>query len=233
MWLAAIFFALPASALLVRLLLGVHIAAGSIALLAGLVPILGRKGGRWHVRAGRLYTACMGVVAATAVALSAVQPLTQGRLFLAGVAVLSFYLGFTGWRAARRHSAAPTTLDKALAAGALVVGVVMISAGLRLPAILSAFFGGILCLFAGLDTWQAVSFRFAAPPHPWMLRHFTRLGGSYISATTAFIVVNLGRWLPADSPAWLGLAGWLLPTFIGSYLIARTVRQRRAQLPVS
>ena len=223
------FFSLPASALPIRLLLGLHIAAGTTALLAGLVPMLGRKGGPAHVRAGRLYTYCMLVVAATAVALCGLQPLTLSRLFLTGIAVLSFYLSFSGWRAARRHSATLARPDQLLAGTALLVGLLMVGAGIRLHAVLFAFFGGLICVFAGLDTRQSFWPRHADQPVPWVLRHFTRMGGSYISAFTAFVVVNIGRWLPEGAPAWTGLAAWMAPSFLGGFLIFRTVRRYRAR----
>ena len=65
---------------------------------------------------------------------------------------------------------------------------------------------------------------------PWLLRHLTRMGGSYISATTAFVVVNLGRWLPAGAPSWAGLVGWIAPTIVGSLLIGWAVRGYKAKL---
>ncbi|GAA3995325.1 hypothetical protein GCM10022408_02200 [Hymenobacter fastidiosus] len=225
------FFALPATALPVRLLLGLHIAAGTAALLIGLVPMLSRTGGGAHVRAGRLYTVCMVAVAATAGGLCVLQPLTLGRLFLTGIALLSFYLSFSGWRAARRRSVQLPTSDIVLAGIAVAVGLGMVAAGVWLGAVLFAFFGALICVFAGLDTWHGV--RRAGPatgPAAWVLRHVTRMGGSYISAATAFIVVNLGRWLPAGAPSWAGLAGWLAPTFIGSFVILRAVRRYRARL---
>ena len=222
-------FTLPASALPVRVLLSLHIAAGTTALLAGLVPMLSRKGGSWHVRAGRLYVYCMIAVALTAVGLCLLQPLTLGRLFLTGIAVLSFYLSFSGWRAARRRSATLARPDQLLAVVALLVGVLMVGTGLRLHAVLFAFFGGLICLFAGLDTRQSLRPRTTGQAEPWVFRHFTRLGGSYISAFTAFIVVNAGRVLPTDAPVWMGTATWIAPTIIGSILIARTVRYYRAK----
>ena len=224
------FFALPATSLFIRLVLGAHITAGTIALLAGLVPMLGRKGGSMHVQVGRVYTYCMVAVALTAVLLCVFQPLTQGRLFLTGVAVLSFYLSFTGWRAARRHSAVLQVDDLALGAGSSVVGLFMIVAGVWLQAVLFAFFGGLICLFAGLDTWRGLRAQQVGSPEPWIFRHFIRMGGSYISAATAFIVVNLGHWLPAEAPHWLGLAGWIAPTLLGAVLISRTVRRYRARM---
>lgn len=223
-------FSLPATAPAVQLALYTHIATGSLALLVGLVPMLGRKVGPMHVRAGRLYVYCMLVVAVSAVALCALQPLVLRRLFLAGVAVLSFYLSFSGWRAARRHSAVLPAGEVVVAALALLVGLGMVGTGILLGAVLFAFFGGLTCLFAGLDTYRGLRPAAAvAGPAAWLIRHFTRMGGSYISAFTAFIVVNLGRWLPADAPAWLSLAGWIAPTVVGTALISATVRRYRAQ----
>ncbi|WP_375437825.1 DUF2306 domain-containing protein [uncultured Hymenobacter sp.] len=226
----ALFFALPATSLFIRLLLGAHIAAGTIALLAGLVPMLGHKGGSLHVRVGRLYTYCMMAVAVTAVLLCVFQPLTQSRLFLTGVAVLSFYLSFTGWRAARRRSAVLPAADLALGAISSLVGLLMVGTGLWLQAIIFAFFGGLICLFAGLDTWRGLRAQPVLSLEPWLFRHFIRMGGSYISAATAFIVVNVGHWLPTEAPHWLRLVGWLAPTLLGSFLISRTVRRYRARL---
>ena len=228
--LASIFFALPPTAHLVRLVLAAHIAAGATALLAGLVPMLGRKGGRWHVRGGRVYTGCMVAVAATATLLCVFQPLTLGRLFLTGIAVLSFYLSFTGWRAARRRSGTLAQPDQVLALVSLLVGGLMVGTGLRLHAVLFAFFGGLLALFAGLDAWQSWHPRPAAQAGPWIFRHFIRLGGSYISAVTAFLVVNMDRWLPAAAPDWASLAVWMAPTFVGGFLIGRTVRSYKTRL---
>ncbi|MBC7446850.1 MAG: DUF2306 domain-containing protein [Hymenobacteraceae bacterium] len=220
-----------------------HIGAGAVALFAGLVPILGRKGGALHRRAGRVYVGAMIIVALTALVLTALLPLTGGRLFLTGIAFLSFYLSFTGWRAARRRvrsvgkqflpkqfklfgqklfGLAP--LDTALALGTLLVGLLMVGAGLYWRDLLFSFFGGLILLFAGRDAYSA--FRATPPgqPEPWVFRHISRMGGSYITTFTAFLVVNLGHWLPASAPGWLDTAGWIVPSLIGTLLIRRAIR---------
>ncbi len=223
--LAALFFALPAAHPAVRLLLALHIAAGTLALLLGLVPMLGRKGSATHMRAGRFYVACMSTVAVSALLLCALQPLQMGRLFLAGIALFSFYLTYTGWQAARHRVGALRPADRPLAAVALLVGLGMAGAGVYLHGILFGVFGGLISLNAGLDLRQ--SLRPAAVAQPWLVRHLVRMGGSYIAAVTALVVVNLGHWLPAGAPNWLGLAGWLLPGLVGRFLIARAVRRYR------
>ena len=65
-----------------------HIAAGVLALSAGLVAMATEKGGRRHVRAGRTYVGSMAVVAMTALPLAAVD----ADYFLFSIAVFSGYL---------------------------------------------------------------------------------------------------------------------------------------------
>ena len=50
----------------------------------------------------------------------------------------------------------------------------------------------------------------------WASRHVRLMGGSYISLATAFLVVNVG-----------GPVAWVLPSLVGSPLIARAVRRAR------
>jgi uncharacterized membrane protein len=70
--------------------LATHIAAGFGAFLLAPVALATAKGGKQHKRWGMVYLWCMGVVAATALPMSLFRPV----LFLALVAVFSFYLAF-------------------------------------------------------------------------------------------------------------------------------------------
>ena len=206
------------------------IGAGAVALFAGLVPMLGRKGGRTHRRAGRVYVAAMVTVADTALVLTTLLPLTASRLFLTGIAVFSFYLSFSGWRAARRRTPTLTPADQALAIGTLLTGLAMIGAGIYWQAILFAFFGGLTSLFALKDVRTAFRTTPATQPEPWIFRHIARMGGSYIATFTAFLVVNLGHFLPASAPNWTHTAGWIAPSILGGMLIRRTIRAYRTRL---
>ncbi len=204
-----------------------HIGAGTVALFAGLVPILGRKGGSTHRRAGRVYVGAMVTVALTALMLTALLPLTTGRLFLTGIAFLSFYLSFTGWRVASRRGRNLSDIppaDRALALATVVVGLLMGGAGIYWHALLFGFFGGLILLFAGRDVYTAFRPVPTGKPEPWIFRHISRMGGSYIATFTAFLVVNLGHWLPATAPGWLDTAGWIAPSIVGTLLIRRAIR---------
>lgn len=210
-------------------LLILHIATGSIALLVGLIPMIARKGGRLHNRAGLIYVYCMIAVALSALLLCALQPFKMMRLFLTGIAVFSFYLSMTGWRATRQKKSGPTLPDKVLTFVTLLVSLAMISFGLYLLVqkgasffpILFTFFGVLTLTFAGRDV------QFMTRPTEkmhWFFQHFTRMGGSYIATFTAALVTNLPRLLPTNAPEWMVTAGWIAPSLVGGMLIGYTVR---------
>ena len=80
-----------------KVFLGVHIAAGASSFLLAPVALATAKGGKQHRRWGMVYLWSMGVVAATALPMALYRPV----LFLALVAVFSFYLAFSGYRVTR------------------------------------------------------------------------------------------------------------------------------------
>ena len=58
---------------MLKLILYVHIAGGSAALLSMFIPLISRKGGRTHRRSGWVFVAGMTIVSLTALALSAAR----------------------------------------------------------------------------------------------------------------------------------------------------------------
>src|SRR5882724_4238545 len=78
-----------------RILVLAHVAGGLLALVIALVPMVARKGGKWHVKAGQIYFWSMMWVMTSAVVLSCTKRFV---FFLLGVTVLSFYNTFTGVR---------------------------------------------------------------------------------------------------------------------------------------
>jgi uncharacterized membrane protein len=77
-----------------RSLLILHVGAGFSSFLLAPVALATAKGGRQHKRWGMVYLWSMGVVAATALPMALYRPV----LFLALVAVFSFYAAFSGYR---------------------------------------------------------------------------------------------------------------------------------------
>jgi uncharacterized membrane protein len=216
-------------------LLIIHIATGFTALLVGLIPMFSKKGSRLHNRAGLVYVYCMITVAITALLLCALQPFRMMRLFLTGIAIFSFYLSMTGWRATKQKKTGPTNSDRVLTYVTLAVSVLMVGFGVYLTIqngttffpILFTFFGGLTGVFAMQDVR-----RFVVQPTEkmhWLFQHFTRMGGSYIATFTAALVTNIGRIVPADAPDWIATTGWIVPSLLGGMLIGRTVRYYKAK----
>ena len=214
-----------------RVVLGLHIAAGSCAFVLAPVALLTAKGGKTHRRWGKVYFWSMAAVAATALTMAAYRPL----LFLGLVAIFSFYAAFVAYRvlgqkAAYRGEKVATALDWSAAvicftASALLAGFGLVRPqwvqGLGIPAMV---FGAIGMLIAGNAMWG-----FTHPPKEkmfWWYAHLQGMIGSYIAAWTAFLVVTVGPRI--HSPWWL----WVLPTAIGVPAIrATTVHYKKKFAP--
>lgn len=213
-----------------------HVGAGIIALLIGIVPMVVRKGSRLHNRAGLVYVYCMIAVAITALLLCLMQPFKLIRLFLTGIAVLSFYLCVSGWRATKQKRSSPGTFDRGLIYAALGAAAAMVAFGTYLLAIngplflpiVFTFFGVLMGRFALRDVR---ALRQPTEPMHWFYQHFTRMGGSYVATFTAAIVTNAHRFLPANGADWLLTFCWIAPSVLGGWLIGRTVvHYKRKQL---
>ncbi len=210
-----------ADPLWMKVLLGVHVAAGASSFLLAPVALATAKGGKQHKRWGMVYLWSMGAVAATALPMALYRPV----LFLALVAVFSFYLAFSGYRVlrlkalARGGSAAP--VDWIAGVFTFVSSGCLAAFGAFRPqwvqgfGIVAVVFGVIGMRAAGLQMWS-----FVRKPKEKMFWWYTHLGnfiGSYIAAWTAFSVVTLSHVFQHA-----GMVLWLWPTAVGVPAIALT-----------
>jgi len=183
--------------------LWIHIAAGSLALIAGGISAFAAKGSPLHLRSGRYFVISMAITAISALVLSVLNY----NPFLLSIAFFTAYLIGSGYLWAQRI---PLARRHLIGRRVGVLGL-LTAAGMFYTAIdgtswnvVLLVFGSILAVMSGAD-----AFRQKPPKNPIAL-HGGRMGGAYIAATTAFLVVNV-EW---------GVLGWLLPTAIGSPLIA-------------
>ncbi len=104
----------------------IHIAAGAIALLIGLVPLLSAKGGRAHRRFGRFVVGLGAIVVITAL-ISVV--FDDAPMALAAVTLSAGYQYVGSLRALALHDRGPGWPDALLACGAVALAVWMLIQG--------------------------------------------------------------------------------------------------------
>jgi len=203
-----------------KVFLAVHIAAGFGSFLLAPVALATAKGGKQHKRWGMVYLWCMGVVAATALPMAIYLPV----LFLALVAVFSFYAAFSGYRVLklkdlpRGGKAQP--IDWFAGVITFATSAVLALLGAFKPAAVQGF--GVVSIVFGLigmrlSYTQLMSF--VRKPREKMFWWYTHLGnfiGSYIAAWSAFSAVTLSQFF---GNAWYV---WLWPTIVGVPAIVLT-----------
>jgi uncharacterized membrane protein len=213
-----------------RALLVVHIACGFGSFVLAPVALATAKGGKQHKRWGMVYLWAMGGVAATALPMALYRPV----LFLAMVAVFSFYSAFSGYRVLKLKDLARGGKAKPIdwIAGALTFASSFALAflGAFKPAAIQGF--GIVAIVFGLIGMRLASAQmlsFVRKPKEKMFWWYTHLGnfiGSYIATWTAFSVVTLSQLL--GSHVWL----WLWPTALGvPAIVLTTVYYKRKFAP--
>ena len=210
-------------------LLAVHIAAGTLCLVLAPLVLAVTKGGRRHRRWGMVYFWSMGALAATALPMALFRPV----LFLALIAVLSFYLTFSGYRVLRLKNlatgGAATPLDWAAAILTFTVCACLVGFGLLRPAwVQNLSVVSIVLGTLGLRATAMDLYRFAFKPKQpmfWLYAHLEKFIGSYIAVWTAFSTVSLGQIFQHA-----GLAIWLWPTIVGVPAMLATTMYYRFKL---
>ncbi len=204
-----------------RVFLGVHISAGFLSFLLAPVALVTAKGGPAHRRWGMVYLWAMGVVAGTALPMALFRPV----LFLALVAVFSFYAAFSGYRVLKLkdlpRGGRAKPVDWIAAGVTFCSSATLAGLGAFRPAAVQGM--GIVAIVFGLLGMRlafAEARKFVVKPKEKMFWWYTHLGnfiGSYIAAWTAFSVVTLPRVLPHA-----GVVLWLWPTAVGVPAIVLT-----------
>lgn len=209
-------------ALLEQGVLWVHIAAGTVAVLAGIVALVTQKGGLSHRRAGKGFVVSMAVVVVTVFGLLAIDP-TTFRIILTLVAVFSGYFAFSGYRvlSRKRPSDAAAPIDWAAVAGVVVSCVVL--GGWGVTWLLDGqSFGIVMLVFGGIGVTLGVddirTFH-GGDRDPWMVSHLQRMLAAFIATVSAVSAVNL--------TSTLGILAWLWPTIVGVPLIVYWSRTYR------
>jgi hypothetical protein len=169
-------------------ILWLHIAGGILALTAGALAAVARKGGRLHVRAGTCFFASMLLLGITA---SILEPYrTPPGSPLAGIFVCYFVA--TGWVAARRRDGRTGRFELAACLVALGFAAATLWSGLAGSASTPAGRGPVfilaaLCLLAGLLDLHAY-LRRTLTPSQRISRHVWRTCIAFFIATGSFFL---------------------------------------------
>lgn len=204
-----------------RIMLMIHIAGGALALLTGLGAMLTKKGSPIHKKFGKVYFWSMTAVFVGALATA----LGHHKDFLLMVAFFSYYMTVRGYRMLYLKDLfsgqRPNWIDWTITtiSGIFIlflfgwgIFVAVQGNGMGIAGIVFGSIGGSFLL--------GDIRKFLKPPVEkmhWWYGHIASMGGSYISAVTAFVVVNIQ--LPQYN--WVL---WVLPAAIGGTLIGRSIR---------
>ncbi len=203
-------------------MLVLHIAGGTFALISGLVAMLTLKGSKIHRLAGKIYFWAM-----TAVFVGALfTAIGHHKDFLLMVAFFSYYMTVRGYRILslkklhQGQKAVPldwliTTISGIFILALIGWGSWGVFKGVNMGIVAIAF--GIIGLTFFISDVKSFFYLPKEKMH-WWYGHISSMGGSYISAVTAFVVVNIQ--LPQFQ--WVL---WILPGIIGGIMIGRTIRK--------
>lgn len=198
------------TSLIFKTFLFLHIAAGSTALLAGLIALIVKKRKGPHTKAGTVFYFSMLMVAASAFVMS----IMHQNFFLFVVAVFSLYLVFTGYRSInilkRKVSYGILDFSMMILSAILMIGVTLVYL-YKNPFSFTGFSSILLIFDMILARMLFNDFKVYANPdsvtkNGWLIRHIVRMIAAYIATTTAFLVVNVSYKYP--------IMIWLAPTVI-------------------
>lgn len=199
----------------IQLLIICHAILGGIALLSGFFALISMKGGKVHRASGKTFVYSMLLSGVSALVVSVLPD--HENPFLFSIGVFSLYFVITGYRALSFRSKEVSLIgDKIFSMLMLVTGVLMI----LLPIVLSGVINIVLTVLATVGIVFAIRDFLLFKQKESLVKnriklHIGKIIGAYISATTAFIVVN--QILP-------GIYGWLAPGAVGAIVITYFLR---------
>ena len=202
---------------LIDQLLIIHVAAGVISLVTGLISILSLKGSKVHKKSGKIYFYSMTIVFVTAIIIASYR----FNRFLFLIAFLSYYSVFAGVRKLRlknlHKNQKPKWFDWTAGIFNGIANLFFIGLGIYYSiengffsggALLSVGFGigGLLISYVNLKP-------FIIKPNKsyhWYLSHIGNMFGGYIATSTAFLSTLISKYEIMNP-----FLGFALPSIIG------------------
>ncbi len=201
---------------IIQLLIYLHAALGGVALFAGLVSLIAKKGMLVHKRAGITFFYSMMLSGLIAMLVATLPG--HRNAFLFAIGIFSLYFVLTGYRAINfKKKDVNLKADHWISWIMILTSVLMIF----LPILVSQSINIILVVFALVGLWFAIRdlMLYRKPSElksKWLAQHLSKMLGGYISATTAFVVVN---------NFFGGIYGWFVPGLVGTGVIIYWLRK--------
>ena len=195
---------------MIQNLIYTHAFLGGIALLSGLVSIISKKGNNIHKKSGILFYYSMLFSALTALIISFLPK--HESPFLFSIGIFSSYFILTGKRALNfKTYNGSLIIDKFISFVMILTGLIMILYNPifnnKMNIILTVFgLVGLIFSIRDLFLYRDIN----KLKKGWLKLHLGKMIGGYISATTAFVVVN--NFFPS-------FYGWFIPGFFGGIYI--------------
>lgn len=221
-----------------------HIVFASVGLLALLPPLISRKGGRLHRRAGMAFVAAMTAAAVTGNALAGAwiaapqvfrasidsASARHAGVFLLLVGSMTLSAMWQGMRALARRRSPRTTayqrvVDLGLPAVVILGALFVLSLGIASGTVLFVLFAPIGLLVGGTNfklAWAPARERMG-----WWYGHMSGMLTATISAVTAFAVVGAGPRLATLLPAGMRWVVWVGPPMVLAPLFQLWIRYYR------
>lgn len=201
-----------------------HAGFGGIALLAGAVALIAKKGSKLHKKSGIVFFYSMLLSAFLSFIIS-IMPKHESP-FLFSIGVFSIYFILSGYRSLKfKRREFDLKADKLIAYVIILTGFTMILYPIvlngKLNIVLLVF--GIVGLVFGLRDLKLYKDSQKLKKN-WLKLHLGKMIGGYIAAVTAFFVVN--EILP-------GIWNWFVPGIIGGGYISFWIMKLNKTKPVA
>jgi hypothetical protein len=187
---------------------GLHIGAGTLSLVSGLIALASRKGGRLHRAAGKVFFVCMLIMASFAIYLAVAMPDQLVNVF---IGVLTLYLVGTAWLTVRRKPGAAGLAEKIALVVAIILcapfAILSFQLATGLPTLFKSavgFGGPILIAIYGFTSMLAIAVVSDAKVvltggvtgAPRVARHLWRMCLGLVLAAGSAFTNGLARFLP-------------------------------------
>ena len=209
-----------------NIILFIHVAGGTMGLLAGTYITIAKKGDKYHKLIGKVFAVSMIGAGICSFALA----IMHRNDFLFSVGIFTIYMASTGWRYVYLKNLAngqkPLWIDWSLMVFMGLGSIAFIKMGVE-SILDKEYFGVIVILFA----WRGIALIIQDNKtfqgkilikNYWLVFHLQRMTGAYIASWTAFVVVN--------APNRLSFLPWLLPAAIIVPFIVKWTRKYRVMI---